>query len=103
MSEATDLDTVGGPNPDFNRLDALDGTACGIISRRRVPRHGGSQGSRDEREALDRSRGGDGTKACLIADGLGQAVAFILASGQTHELAHAIPLLKRPLGPRRES
>jgi transposase len=29
----------------------------------------------------------------VIADGLGRAVAFILAPGQAHELPHAIPLL----------
>src|SRR3954469_8008496 len=45
---------------------------------------------RDEREALGRSRGGYGTKACVIADGLGRAVAFILVPGQAHEL---------PMGP----
>ena len=50
---------------------------------------------RDEREALGRSRGGYGTKACVIADGLGRAVAFILAPGQAHELPQAIPLLER--------
>ncbi len=31
----------------------------------------------------------------MIADGLGRAVAFILAPGQAHELPHAIPLLER--------
>jgi len=31
----------------------------------------------------------------VIADGLGRAVAFILAPGQAHELPHAIPLLER--------
>ena len=31
----------------------------------------------------------------MIADGLGRAVAFILAPGQAHELPHAIPLLAR--------
>jgi transposase len=55
----------------------------------------GSQAERDSREALGRSRGGYGTKACVIADGLGRAVAFILAPGQAHELPHAIPLLNR--------
>ena len=30
----------------------------------------------------------------MIADGLGRAVAFILAPGQAHELPHAIPLLE---------
>src|SRR4051794_24726038 len=34
-------------------------------------------------------------KACVIADGLGRAVAFILAPGQAHELPQAIPLLER--------
>ena len=37
------------------------------------------------REALGRSRGGYGTKACVIADGQGRAVAFALAPGQAHE------------------
>src|SRR5215207_5781750 len=55
----------------------------------------GSQAERDTREALGRSRGGYGTKACVIADGLGRAVAFILAPGQAHELPHAVPLLDR--------
>jgi len=31
----------------------------------------------------------------VIADGLGRAVAFILAPGPAHELPHAIPLLDR--------
>ena len=31
----------------------------------------------------------------MIADGLGRAVAFVLAPGQAHELPHAIPLLDR--------
>src|SRR3954447_23469313 len=56
---------------------------------------GANSQARDEREALGRSRGGYGTKACVIADGLGRAVAFILAPGQAHELPHAVPLLER--------
>src|SRR3954466_14092524 len=36
----------------------------------------GTPAERDTREALGRSRGGYGTKACVIADGLGRAVAF---------------------------
>src|SRR3954452_1839676 len=56
---------------------------------------GATSQARDEREALGRSRGGYGTKACVIADGLGRAVAFILAPGQAHELPHAVPLLER--------
>src|SRR4051795_4072044 len=54
---------------------------------------GANSKGRDEREALGRSRGGSGTKACVIADGLGRAVAVILAPGQAHELPHAVPLL----------
>ena len=45
------------------------------------------------REALGRSRGGYGTKACVIADGRGRAVAFALAPGQAHELPMAPGLL----------
>jgi transposase len=56
---------------------------------------GGSQAERDDREALSRSRGGYGTKACVIADGLGRAIAFRIAPGQAHELPHAIPLLEQ--------
>src|SRR6201746_1049567 len=47
---------------------------------------------RDDREALGRSRGGFGTKACVIADAVGRAVGFSLAPGQAHELPLA-PLL----------
>ncbi|AWN41742.1 IS5 family transposase [Methylobacterium durans] len=54
---------------------------------------GGSQAERDHREALGRSRGGYGTKACVIADGAGRAIAFRIAPGQAHELPQAIPLL----------
>ena len=45
------------------------------------------------REALGRSRGGYGTKACVIADGRGRAIAFALAPGQAHELPLAPGLL----------
>ena len=58
-------------------------------------REGGSAAQRDHREALGRSRGGYGTKAFVIADGRGRAVAFHLAPGQAHELPHAVPLLDR--------
>src|SRR3712207_1036343 len=58
---------------------------------------GGKKGAdskeRDEREALGRSRGGYGTKACVIADGRGRAIAFALAPGQAHELPLAPGLL----------
>jgi hypothetical protein len=39
----------------------------------------------------------DGTKACVIADGSGRAVAFSLAPGQAHELPQAVGLLARML------
>lgn len=50
---------------------------------------------RAEREALGRFRGGFGTKACVITDAIGRAVAFVLAPGQNHELPHGIPLLDK--------
>jgi len=42
-----------------------------------------------------RSRGGFGTKAVVVADGAGRAVAFQVALGHAHELTHAVPLLAR--------
>jgi transposase len=45
--------------------------------------------------ALGRSRGGYGTKACVIADGGGRAIAFSLAPGQAHELPMACAQLSR--------
>jgi transposase len=53
----------------------------------------GSPAQRDIREALGRSRGGYGTKVCVIADGKGRAVGFVLAPGQAHELPLAPDLL----------
>jgi transposase len=50
---------------------------------------GGSGIGRDTREALGRSCGSYGTKACVIADGGGRVVAFSLAPGQAHELPMA--------------
>jgi transposase len=55
----------------------------------------GTSAQRDRREALGRSRGGFGTKACIVADGRGRAVAFALAPGQAHELPLAPGLLDR--------
>src|SRR5215213_10000424 len=69
--------------------------ASGLTRKRRGGKKGANSAERDTREALGRSRGGYGTKACVIADGLGRAVAFILAPGQAHELPQAIPLLDR--------
>lgn len=45
------------------------------------------------REALGHSRGGYGTKACVMADGAGRVIAFLIAPAQAHEPAHAVPLL----------
>ena len=45
------------------------------------------------REALGRSRGGYGTKACVITDGAGRAISFALAPGQAHELPLARDLV----------
>jgi len=46
------------------------------------------------REALGRSRGGYGTKACVITDGAGRAISFALAPGQAHELPLAADLVE---------
>lgn len=43
---------------------------------------GRSAAERDTREALGRSRGGHGSKDCLIADGRGRAIAFRIAPGR---------------------
>ena len=74
----------------------LDGTRIRAHQKAAgAARKGALQRERDTREARGRSRGGYGTKACVIAEGLGRAVAFILAPGQAHELPQAIPLLAR--------
>jgi len=73
----------------------LDGTSIRAHQKAAGAEKRGTPAERDTREALGRSRGGYGTKACVIADGLGRAVAFILAPGQAHELPHAVPLLER--------
>jgi hypothetical protein len=56
-------------------------------------KHGASSAERDRREALGRSRGGYGTKACVMADAAGRALGFVLAPGQAHELPLAPWLL----------
>ena len=60
---------------------------------RRGSQNGSTSAQRDHREALGRSRGGYGTKACVVTDAIGRAVAFVLAPGQAHELPHAAALL----------
>jgi len=59
---------------------------------RRRGQKGGSSAQRDERQALGRSRGGFGSKACVIADASGRAIGFALAPGQAHQLT-IVPLL----------
>ena len=77
----------------------LDGTSVRAHQKAAGARRKGAlKLQRDDREALGRSRGGYGTKACVIADGLGRAIAFRIAPGQAHELPHAIPLLEQPAG-----
>lgn len=69
--------------------------ACGARGPRPAaggPKKGPS-GRRNALEALGRPRGGYGTKACVVADASGHAVAFALLPGQAHELPHAVPLL----------
>jgi transposase len=75
-------------------MACLDGTSIRAHrSAAGAARKRGTQAERDTREALGRSRGGYGTKACVIADGSGRAVAFALAPGQAHELSFAPRLL----------
>ncbi len=72
----------------------LDGTAIRAHQKAAgAARTGGEAAERDRRVALGRSRGGYGTKACVIADGGGRAVAFLLAPGQAHEASFARRLL----------
>ena len=72
----------------------LDGTNIRAHQKAAGADKKGADGEqRDRREALGRSRGGYGTKACVIADGRGRAVAFALAPGQAHELPLAPGLL----------
>jgi len=74
----------------------LDGTSVRAHQKAAgATRKRDSQAERDAREALGRSRGGFGTKVCVIADSSGRAVAFRIAPGQAHELPHAVPLLDR--------
>src|SRR5512147_2286511 len=72
----------------------LDGTSIRAPQKAAgAAKKGGTSTERDHREALGRSRGGFGTKACVIADGKGRAVAFALAPGQAHEAPLALGLI----------
>ena len=60
----------------------LDGTSIRAHHKAAgAARRGQAQAERDAREALGRSRGGYGTKACVAADAGGRAVAFPLHHG----------------------
>ncbi|ANY84465.1 transposase (plasmid) [Microvirga ossetica] len=82
-------------NPAWHDVPRRHQRARASEGCRRTPKRG-SQAQRDDREALGRSRGGYGTKACVIADSLGRAVAFRIAPGQAHELPQAVPLEQLP-------
>ena len=71
----------------------LDGTSIRAHAKAAGAAKRGTGESRDQREALGRSRGGFGTKAVAIADAQGRAVAFVLAPGQAHEAPLAPVLL----------
>lgn len=71
----------------------LDGTSIRAHPKAAGAPKRGTSRQRNRREALGRSRGGFGTKACVIADGRGRAVAFALSPGQAHELPLAPGLL----------
>jgi transposase len=103
-----DLQPLGPPRglgaPAEARAGARRRPRHGVPRRHQHPRapQGGGGGpkrgtaaERDAREALGRSRGGYGTKACIVAEGGGHAVAFALAPGQAHELPLAPGLLDR--------
>ena len=64
----------------------LDGTNVRAHQKAAGLPKGGSGAERDHREALGCSRGGFRTKAYVIADGQGRAIAFRLAPGQAYEL-----------------
>src|SRR5215213_11831495 len=90
---------AAGPGPGARRQARHD-----LPRRHQRPRppeggrrcgQGGDRTRRGAGEALGRSRGGYGTKAVVVADGSGRAVAFRVAPGQAHELPHAVPLLDR--------
>ena len=72
----------------------LDGTSIRAHAKAAGAENKGVDGAgRARREALGRSRGGYGTKAGVIADGRGRAIALALAPGQAHELPLAPGLL----------
>ncbi len=73
-------------------MTVLDGTNIRARHKAAGAAKTDAPAQRDHREALGRSRGGYGTKASVLADSLGRAIAFMLAPGQADELPHAVPL-----------
>ena len=71
----------------------IDGTSVRAHHKAAGAEKGVNSAERDMCEALGRSRGIYGTKACVIADGHGRAVAFALAPGQAHEVPLAPDLV----------
>ena len=71
----------------------LDGTNIRTHHKAAGSKKGASFEERDHREALGRSRGGYGTKVCVIAEGHGKALDFALAPRQAHELPLAPAML----------
>src|SRR5690349_11352347 len=84
----------------------LDGPPSGRTIKPLVRQRRGSLTQRDQREALDRSRGGFSTKACVLADSSGRAIGFALAPGQAndrsgcHYLEHSLGITRRRDGGR---
>ncbi len=90
---ATARPRTGAPRAAWHAF--VDAPASGHTTKQQAQAKRGSARQRDRREALGRSRGGYGTKACVGADGSGRAVAFSIAPGQAHELPLAPALLGR--------
>jgi transposase len=78
----------------------LDGSNIRAHQRQQARSKQATAAQRDLREALSRSRGGFGTKTCVIAYGSCRAIGFVLASGEAHELPHGVaPLDQVPRVP----
>ena len=80
--------------PEGGRCGAKGGAAA-ERDRREAPVGCAGIPPGDRAKSDGRSRGGYGSKACVIADGTGRAIAFRLAPGQAHELPQTMALLAR--------
>lgn len=67
----------------------LDGTVI------RAHQHAAGMASKEDDQALGRSRGGFSTKVHMLVDAHGNPLNFILTPGQTHDSTQAIPLLEK--------